>query len=515
MQKIFNVFLLAISTTLSLHGADHKTKSTHANRKASIKKVDDLNVNNSLKSTPWVTVTVTDAPGLTTAIQNAATNPVASTIIYINGTIIGNFVIPATVNQVKLVGIGVSPTISANGTGNPLTILLGGIVSIDSLKIAGSGAPETYGITSYGSLRIFQSVIDGNANGIYNAGELFVKESSISSNTFYGIETQEGSVIKITDSSISNNSSSGIYLSSTAMLIENSSINGNGDRGFFIYYGSTLVINHCQINGNTGYGINNSFNSSTTVIDSTIENNSTGGFFNDGCTCSIKDSTIANHSSYGIYNYNYSLLDIKNCTFTNNQQSAIFNTNSATLFVDKSTFRDNSSAESFGGAIYNDTSGVATVSNCLFTSNTAVSGGAIYNKNLFTLLDSKIKKNESTQDGAGIYNDSTGSFVARNVHVRDNVTIAGEGGGMYNLGTATIINGHIKYNSSSRGGGFANITPAFMGFATSSGATLSITNSLVKHNVATSSGGGGIYNTGTLTTENSDISENIPDQIAP
>src|SRR5271168_1916465 len=99
MKKIFTIFLLAISTTLSIYGENEKAKVDFSSY-TFCGECDHRDSSDHDDDTPWVTVTVTYAAGLTTAIQIAATNITASTIIYIDGIIQGNFIIPPTVNQI-------------------------------------------------------------------------------------------------------------------------------------------------------------------------------------------------------------------------------------------------------------------------------------------------------------------------------------------------------------------------------------------------------------------------------
>jgi hypothetical protein len=70
------------------------------------------------------------------------------------------------------------------------------------------------------------------------------------------------------------------------------------------------------------------------------------------------------------------------------------------------------------------------------------------------------------------------------------------GGGINNFGTLTLNNSTVTNNTAGNGGGIAN-----------SGGTVTLNGSTVSHNTADGAGGG-IYNTGTMTVNNSTVSDN-------
>ena len=113
-----------------------------------------------------------------------------------------------------------------------------------------------------------------------------------------------------------------------------------------------------------------------------------------------------------------------------------------------------------------------------------------------------IRHGKTTGDGRGIL--SGGELTLVDTTINGN-TASSNGGGIANDGgTATVTDGDISGNAaSSNGGGIYN-----------AGGTLTITNSSISDNTATGGrfllgGGGGIYNTGdTLTITNSTISGN-------
>ena len=99
--------------------------------------------------------------------------------------------------------------------------------------------------------------------------------------------------------------------------------------------------------------------------------------------------------------------------------------------------------------------------------------------------------------GAGIYN-YFGTLTVTDSTISGNTATSGPGGGIYNLGgTLTLTNSTISGNTAaSGGGGIANY------------GTLTATNSTISGNTLTGGSGGGIYNEGTLTAANSTIAGN-------
>lgn len=120
------------------------------------------------------------------------------------------------------------------------------------------------------------------------------------------------------------------------------------------------------------------------------------------------------------------------------------------------TIANGDGADNGGGGIYTNV-GTLTIDRCIISANTALSGGGIY--------------------CAGQYADSP---------------------------VVHVVHSTISGNSSTNGGGCYNVGPGFYGFR---GGDMTITDSTVFGNVATSSGGG-IANHGDLAITNSTISGN-------
>ncbi|MCL2648809.1 MAG: fibronectin type III domain-containing protein [Phycisphaerales bacterium] len=122
-------------------------------------------------------------------------------------------------------------------------------------------------------------------------------------------------------------------------------------------------------------------------------------------------------------------------------------------------------------------------------------GSGIYNDGTLTVVNSTICNN-TTGSGGGIYNDY-GALTVMDCIISNNTT-NGYGGGIYSSGQLTVTNSTISDNiaSYSGGGGIEN-----------DGGTLTVTNSTII-NCTSFWGGGGLDNSGTLTVTNSTISSN-------
>jgi predicted outer membrane repeat protein len=199
-------------------------------------------------------------------------------------------------------------------------------------------------------------------------------------------------------------------------------------------------------------------------------------------------------------------LTMTNCTLFQNSDlsgGAIFNNGFATLIMDNCTLSGNSatgSSTSNGGGI--DKRGVLTISNTTFTSNTALSGGAIYNESIgplkgtLKISNSTFSSNTAVSGGA-MSND--GMLTMSNSTLSSN-SASSTGGGIFNVsGTLTVSNSTFVSNSASKGGGIDNA------------GTLSIDSSTFSSNSAANIGGGGIFNeaAGNLTMVTSTLNHNL------
>jgi hypothetical protein len=145
--------------------------------------------------------------------------------------------------------------------------------------------------------------------------------------------------------------------------------------------------------------------------------------------------------------------------------------------------------------------------------NVVGDGGGILNRGAVTLTGSTLTGNTATGNGGGLANADTPNGTApaatfTNSPLSDNTTLLGDGGAVYNgvRGTLSVtgVTGSplfITANSAGRGGGIA---------AVNSTAT-TLTQTAVVNNDALLGNAGGVYRQGgTMTTTNSPITANTP-----
>lgn len=322
------------------------------------------------------------------------------------------------------------------------------------------------------------------------------------------------------------------------------SITISGDnrvRVFFTHSGVDLTLRNLTIsNARSGSGSGlTTQNSRVTISNCTFSDNSTtdgrgAAIYNIYGRVDIANSTftrnVANRRSSdladggAIYNER-GRVSIRNSILyqnstTDGRGGAIFN--AATYFypgrltISDSTFFINTTNRD-GAGIYNQVDGVLTIRNTLFSANHASgSGGAIKNYGYLTINDSALSENTASH-GAGIAN--SGMVTIDNSTFADNsawgggailslgwLTItnstfsanrAGDGGSIFSNDKATIANSTCTHNQASRAGCIWN----------GPSGTLTITDSILSNNSATSRGGG-IYNIGSTTITDSTLSNN-------
>ena len=383
------------------------------------------------------------------------------------------------------------------------------------------------------------------AGAIYNSGgNLNIEESAFSGNftdaagfnfgvggAVYNLNGGTSNINKtLFEDNYSNGASSyggavanGYQQGATAeMTISDSIFNNNYAYGSLIPHGGAiynngnLTVSNTLFNGNYAEGPQDAY--------------SYGGAFTNEGTGKIENSSFSNNYikvseyslAYGGAISNTTNLDISNTIFENNYTESGENSrstggsiySSGTLTLEKGLFKSNSSkgsSEAFGGALYNETGGNVTVNGTNWESNSVLAqqgaGGAVYNLGTITMEGGSILKENTVNGntsafGGALYNGVSGNVTVNNANWEGNSVSApqGAGGALYNLGTVTMENNSLKGNSSTDGGAVYN----------GLNANVTIKNSILEDNRTTSANGkgGAIYNSGTLTVENSTLQNN-------
>jgi hypothetical protein len=146
--------------------------------------------------------------------------------------------------------------------------------------------------------------------------------------------------------------------------------------------------------------------------------------------------------------------------------------------------------------------GGVTIRGLTIRGGNATQGGGVLNAERLTIENVVITANKALE-GAGIRNSTSGTLTVRNSQLSGNqagggtATPDGQGGGLYNAGTATFIDSSIFGNNVLTGTGGAFINSG----------TLTLQNSSVSGNSAARAVGG-ILNSGVLKVVNSTIANN-------
>lgn len=192
--------------------------------------------------------------------------------------------------------------------------------------------------------------------------------------------------------------------------------------------------------------------------------------------------------------------------------------NEGSFTLDSSTIQNSCLSDGYsrdpiyGGGVYN--SGSFTMINGRITANcmngNKTYGGGVYNSNIFEMSGGTITKNISgPQNGGGVYNAESGSFTMKGSSTIEGNEAFFSGGGVYNEGIFAMEQGTVTGNDvSSYGGGIYNGTA---GTFTMSGGRVTKNTALAENPSAGTvnrNKGGGVFNNGTFTMYDGEISEN-------
>ncbi|PZR79636.1 MAG: hypothetical protein DLM65_10210 [Candidatus Aeolococcus gillhamiae] len=177
--------------------------------------------------------------------------------------------------------------------------------------------------------------------------------------------------------------------------------------------------------------------------------------------------------------------------------------NFGTLNLFDTTVSHNTASQSgagFGGGINNVDGAIATLTRSRVQNNQADNAGGINNSPsaTLTITDSGVSKNTAAFDAGGIGSGTGSTLTITNSWVTGN-TAGRYGAGLRTYGGTTDVRGsRVNGNMAAEGGGFNN---AF--------GTVTVTNSSIDFNVATSGAGGGVINAhGDMTVRGGEVRGN-------
>jgi hypothetical protein len=327
----------------------------------------------------------------------------------------------------------------------------------------------------------------GNGGGVYNfVGTLTIDHSTVSTNTAY-------------------NNGGGIWNQATLNVGNGATIGGAGagntagadGGGIYNYDGGVVTVDGGIVSSNVAIG-----NSESTGDGGGIYNKATLIVQNGGTIGGVGAGNMAGGDGGGIYNYDGGMVTVDGGTVSDNvagdeaattgNGGGIHNAEGGEMMVDGSAVRGNTAGHCGGGIRNFGTLNVQNGSTIggAGAGNEASIGGGIYNVGVATVDASAVSANHASS-GGGIWNMDT-------LNVQNGSTIGGagagntaevQGGGIYNvLGATTVDGSTVSANSAQRGGGIFNVL-----------ATMTMGGSTVSFNTA-SDDGGGIYNDGAGTT---------------
>ena len=142
--------------------------------------------------------------------------------------------------------------------------------------------------------------------------------------------------------------------------------------------------------------------------------------------------------------------------------------NSSIFEMSGGTITKNISGPQNGGGVYNAASGSFTMkgSSTIEGNEAFFSGGGVYNEGIFAMEQGTVTGNDVSSYGGGIYNGTAGTFTMNGGRITKNTALAenpsagtmnrNKGGGIFNNGTFTMYDGEISENRSGQGGGVQN-----------------------------------------------------------
>ncbi|MHC4658337.1 MAG: S8 family serine peptidase [Planctomycetota bacterium] len=281
------------------------------------------------------------------------------------------------------------------------------------------------------------------------------------------------------------------------LAIINGSVTGENGGGIYIDSNSSptlrnLIISNCSATaadpngGGNGGGIYVDADTSPVFVNCTVTNctaDSNGG----GAYCDVNSSAVFKHCTFiensavlggGLYYHSVAWAsEVNDCNFVDNlaQSGAAlyFDPNSSGAVV--GTIFERNDANQDGGAIYLVDANSVSIVDCIVTDNSAYRGAGLYCESSLavSIIDCEIKRNRAPDVIVVDPNDPNDP----------NISIVGQGGGIWCWGTPALISGCvITHNIANTSGGGI--------YLTGGPNSPHITNCLIVNNLAGRDGGG-------------------------
>lgn len=320
---------------------------------------------------------------------------------------------------------------------------------------------------STGILEVNNSIITANhwrGLDLTYAGTLTTVNDSLIENSLTGEGIRAGSsTLTVNRSIITNNASHGITsLGSAIITVDNSVVSFNGGNGFDALNSSIQLQNNTVVENNNGSGLY-LIRGNLNINQSEIINNTNDGITQNDVIANITNaSLIESNGGSGIFQEYSQLVIDGNSQILNNlgnrgHGGGIYNRYQSSVQLENVTIRQNQTTGN-GGGIYSDDSSNLGIEKTVIAFNAAQNGAGLYNLGSANIMETIFRRNQASQHGGGIYHDSGSNYLdvmSSAIYLNQ---AQQKGGGVYNRGPLRLDNSTINQNTGSIGGGLYNQT---------------------------------------------------------